>query len=329
MPANLPPQYFDTEKKLKSAATPEEKITILEELLSMIPKHKGTEKIQAGLKTKIAKAKAAAQKKSGAARHGSIHKVKKSGAGQVVIIGPPNAGKSLLVKSLTNTTPQVSDYPFTTRAAYPAMMKFENIQIQLVDTPPITLDYMEPWYPDLIKAADGVIILIDPSDPDHGDMLQALLDKLGEKKIEFIGEEKPPSPGSGVSYKKNLMVANKNDLPDAAENLDILKEILDLDFKWVSVSASTGEGLENLKKRIFSLLDIIRIHSKIPGKKADLNAPFTLEKGSTVMDMARAVHKDFAHKLRFARIWSKNKYDGQRVTRNYVLEDEDIIELHI
>lgn len=329
MPANLPPQYFDTEKKLKSAATPEEKITILEELLAMIPKHKGTEKIQAGLKTKIAKAKGAAQKKSGATRHGSIHKVKKSGAGQVVIIGPPNAGKSLLVKSLTNTTPQVSDYPFTTRAAYPAMMKFENIQIQLVDTPPVTLDYMEPWYPDLIKAADGVIILIDPSDPDHGDMLLALLDKLKEKKIEFIGEERPPLPGSGFSYKKNLMVANKKDLPDAAENLDILKELLELDFKWMFISASTGEGLENLKKRIFLLLDIIRIHSKIPGKKVDLDAPFTLDKGSTVMDMAKAVHKDFAHKLRFARIWSKNKYDGQRVNRNYILEDEDIIELHI
>jgi ribosome-interacting GTPase 1 len=209
------------------------------------------------------------------------------------------------------------------------MMKFENIQIQLVDTPPITSDYMEPWYPDLIKAADGVIILIDPSEPDHGDLLQALLDKLKEKKIEFIGEERPPSLESGFSYKKNLLVANKNDLPDAAENLDILQELLELDFKWMSISASTGEGLENLKKRIFMLLDIIRVHSKIPGKKADLDAPFTLDKGSTVMDMARAVHKDFAHKLRFARIWSKNKFDGQRVNRNDMLEDEDIIELHI
>jgi ribosome-interacting GTPase 1 len=329
MPTNLPPQYFEVEKNLKSATTPEEKINILEELLSIIPKHKGTEKLRALHKTKISKLKSSAQKKSGPAKHGPSHKIKKSGAGQIVIIGPPNAGKSSLVKLLTKTTPHVSDYPFTTVAAYPAMMKYENIQIQIVDTPPITAEYMEPWHPDLIKSADGVIILIDPSDPDHLDMLQVLLEKLKEKKIEFIGEEKLPLPGSGLSYKKNLMVANKNDLPGAAENLEILKEILELDFKWISVSTRTGDGLENLKKRIFSLLDIIRIYSKIPGKKADLNEPFTLEKGSNVMDMARAVHKDFAHKLRFARIWSKNKYEGQRVNRNYILEDEDIIELHV
>ena len=136
MPANLPPQYIETEKKLKTATTSEEKIAILEELLSTVPKHKGTEKIQAQLKTKIAKVIAAAQKKSSTAKHGASHKIKKSGAGQVVIIGPANAGKSLLVKSLTGTEPKVSDYPYTTLVPYPAMMKYDNIQVQLVDTPP-------------------------------------------------------------------------------------------------------------------------------------------------------------------------------------------------
>ncbi|UCH96233.1 MAG: 50S ribosome-binding GTPase [Candidatus Aminicenantes bacterium] len=333
MPANLSPEYFDAEKRLKTATTPEEKLSILEEMLSVIPKHKGTEKLQAQLKTRISKLKSSSQKKTATAKH--THKIRKSGAGQVVIIGPANAGKSMLVKALTDANPQVSDYPFTTVTAYPAMMKYENIQVQLVDTPPITPGYMEVWYPDLIKAADGVLILIDPSaiDPDPYDAFQCLLERLKEKKIQFVKAEQAPSsvfePGSGWSYKKTLMIANKCDLPHAAENLEILKELLESDFEWIPISAHTGDGLENLRKRIFLMLGVIRIYSKIPGKKAEFDSPFTLKKGSTVMDMARAVHQDFAQKLKFARIWSKNKYDGQRVNRDCILEDEDIIELHI
>lgn len=331
MPANLPPQYSETEKKLKTATTAEEKIDILEELLSMVPKHKGTEKIQAQLKTKISKLKSSTQKKSSTAKHGPSHKIRKSGAGQLVIIGPPNAGKSMLIKSLTNIDPQVGAYPFTTIEPYPAMMPFENIQIQLVDTPPITPDYMEPWHADLVKASDGVVIMVDPCGAECLDMLQVLLEKLGSKKIKFLKEaqQPPDEPEIGWSYKKTLMVANKSDLPDAAENLEIIKELLESDFEWVTISAGTGQGLEEFKRRIFSLLGIIRVHSKAPGKKATLDSPFTLPIGSTVIDMARVVHQDFAQKLKFARIWSKTKYDGQRVNRNCILEDEDIIELHI
>ncbi|MGD2089177.1 MAG: 50S ribosome-binding GTPase [Candidatus Aminicenantes bacterium] len=333
MPANLSPQYFDAEKRLKAATSSEEKLEILEEMLSVIPKHKGTEKLQAQLKTKISKLKSSSQKKTATAKH--THKVRKSGAGQVVIIGPANVGKSMLIKALTDANPQVSDYPFTTHTAYPAMMKYENIQVQLVDTPPITPEYMEPWYPDIIKAADAVLILIDPSaiDPDPYEAFQCLMERLKQKKIEFIKDDLDPAslspPGGGWSLKKTLMTANKSDLPNAGENLEILRELLESDFEWIPVSAYTGEGLETLQRRIFLMLGIIRVYSKIPGKKAEFDSPFTLKKGSTVMDMARAVHQDFAHNLKFARIWSKNKYDGQRVNRDCVLEDEDILELHM
>lgn len=333
MPANLTPQYLDAEKRLKAATSSEEKLQILEEMLSVIPKHKGTEKLQAQLKTKISKLKSSSQKKTATAKH--THKVRKSGAGQVVIIGPVNVGKSMLVKALTDANPQVSDYPFTTHTAYPAMMKYENIQVQLVDTPPVTPEYMEIWYPDLIKAADGVVILIDPSsiDPDPYDAFQCLLERLKQKKIEFIKDDQDPSlispPEVGWSLKKTLITANKCDLPNAGENLEILRELLESKIDWIPVSARTGEGLENLQKRVFLMLGVIRVYSKIPGKKAEYDSPFTLKKGSTVMDMARAVHQDFAHNLKFARIWSKNKYDAQRVNRDCVLEDEDIIELHM
>ncbi|MCK4761583.1 MAG: 50S ribosome-binding GTPase [Candidatus Aminicenantes bacterium] len=326
MPANLPPQYYEVERQLKTADSNEEKIAIYEELLSMIPKHKGTEKVQAMLKTKMAKLKSAAQKKSGPSKQGPSHTIKKAGAGQIVIIGAPNAGKSMLVKALTNADPQVSDYPFTTHAPSPAMMPYENIQVQLIDTPPITPDYMEVYHQELVKTADGVIILIDPTAADPAGTLQALMGRLQEKRIEFIGPQE--EPGRGFLFrKKTLMVVNKSDLP--AGNLDALKKMIEPQFESIPVSASTGEGLPDLKERIFALLDIVRAHSKAPGKKAGLEASYTLKKGSKVLDMARIVHKDFTQKLKFARIWGKGKYRGQKVNRDYVLQDEDVIELHI
>ena len=329
MPANLPPQYFETEKKLKTAKTPQEKIAILEELLSIVPKHKGTEKLQALLKTKISKLKSAAQKKASTARHAPIHLVEKSGAGQVVLVGPPNSGKSRLVKSLTNANPEIGDYPFTTRLAYPAMMKYENIQIQLVDTPPITLDYMETWLPELIKGAEGVMLILDLAEPALLDSLVAVMMQLEEKRIKFVPENKNIPEERKPFYKKALIVANKRDLvPD--EKIDhLLKELSGEKLEIITVSALDQDELDELRKKIFLMLDIIRIYSKAPGKKATFDDPFTLRKGSTVSDFARTVHQDFAKKMKYARIWSEKKYQGQMVNRDHVLEDEDIIELHI
>jgi small GTP-binding protein len=329
MPANLPPQYFETEKKLKTAKTPQEKIAILEELLSIVPKHKGTEKLQALLKTKISKLKSAAQKKTSTAKHIPVYMVEKSGAGQVVLIGPPNVGKSMLVKSLTNANPEIGDYPFTTRLAYPAMMKYENIQIQLIDTPPITLDYMETWLPELIKGADGILLILDLADPDFLDTLTATRLKLEEKKIELISEYEASPEGVSFFFKKALIVANKNDLLQDEKSLCQLREFCKDQLELISVSALNQDGLEELRKKIFLILDVIRIYSKAPGKKATFDNPFTLKKGSSVIDFARAVHQDFSRKLRYARIWSEKKYQGQMVNRDHLLEDEDIIELHI
>jgi ribosome-interacting GTPase 1 len=328
MPANLPPQYYEVEKKYKAAASTEEKISFLEELLSIVPKHKGTEKIQAQLKTKISKLKSTSQKKSSVTKQTHSHNVKKSGAGQLVLIGAPNSGKSMLISALTNASPVVSDYPFTTHTAYPAMMKFENIQIQLVDTPPVSPEYMEVWIPDLIKTADGVLAVIDVTTNNSRENFKQIQEQLKEKKIEFRGIDRPLPQITGIFVKKTLIVANKADKPEHQNNLQQMIKYLEPLFDVIPVSAKTGEGLDTLKRKIFSLLNIIRVYSKVPGKKAELDNPYTLKRGSTVMDMAASVHKDFQAKMKFARIWGKNKYQGQKVNRNYILEDEDIIELH-
>jgi hypothetical protein len=165
MPANLPPQYFDKEKELKNAKTPQEKMAILEDLLAIVPKHKGTEKLQALLKTKLAKLRDQSQKKPSVARHANLYQIEKAGAGQLVLVGGPNSGKSSLVKVLTNASPEIGDYPFTTHSPSPAMMPYENIQIQLIDLPPITPDFMEFWQAELIKGADGILVVLDVSAP--------------------------------------------------------------------------------------------------------------------------------------------------------------------
>ena len=329
MPANLPPQYFETEKKLKTTKTPQEKIIILEELLSIVPKHKGTEKLQALLKTKIAKLKTTTQKKPAIAKHIPTYHIEKAGAGQVVLVSLPNAGKSSLIQSLTNAHPDIGDYPFTTRIPYPAMMKYENIQIQLIDTPPITMDYMEPWHSELIKGSDGILLLLDLSSENPAEAFYGLLAKLKEKRIELIPDDKS-IPSQTLSFSKRaLIVANKKDIPSGEMNFITLKKDIEPKFNPIPVSATQGDGLEHLKKRIYALLNVIRVYSKIPGKKADLKEPFTLKKGSSVLDMAKAVHRDFSQNLKYTRIWSKTKYQGQKVNRDHILEDEDIIELHI
>jgi ribosome-interacting GTPase 1 len=329
MPANLPPEYHKIEEELRTARTPQEKIGIYERLIAVIPHHKGTDKLIAMYRQKIAKAKEEIQRRPSTARHGPAFKVEKSGAGQVVLVGPPNAGKSLLIKRLTGAAPEVADYPFTTRAAAPYMMPFENVQVQLIDAPPVSAEFMESWFPELVKIADAVVLVADLGDVEAPLVLDGILARLRERKVEFVAAETDIPPERFPFLKRTIVAANKSDLPGAAEVLADIKALLEAPFELISVSAETGDGLEELRRRIFGLLGVVRVYSKAPGKKADRTTPFTLRKGSTLMDMAKAVHKDFADKLDYARVWNAQGLEGQRINRDYVLADEDVIELHV
>ena len=325
MPANLPPQYFEAEKNFRLAKRPEEKIAALEEMLAIMPKHKGTDHLRAELRGRIAKLTQLATKKSGA--HRASMAIEKEGAAQVAVIGLPNAGKSQLVDSITNASPTVAEYPFTTHTATPGMMEFENIQIQLIDTPPLAPPSIEWWLRHILIRADALLVMVDLSDAPLAQMedITAQLEKI---RI-VIGEQKTEEPGTILYQKKALIIGSKLDLDNASENYMALKNKCEEQLPVIAISVKEGIGLEELKREIYRMLDIIRVYTKTPGQKPDFNDPIIIKRGSTLEDAAADVHKDFAHKLKYARIWGSGKHDGLMVKRDHILQDGDVIELHL
>ena len=334
MPANLTPEYLAAEQRFKAARSIPEKIEALEEMLSSIPKHKGTEKMQADLKRRLSKLRGEAQKKGGTARTLPIYHVEREGAGQVVLVGAPNVGKSKLVRRLTHARPEVADYPFTTRLPTPGMMPFENVQFQLVDLPPVSDQFMESWVPTLVRQSDATALVVDLSADDLLEEVETTQLLLGKQNVR-IGVPTSAAPTSGAAVKRTLLVGNKVDQPGAEDNFAALRELLEESSTgWravpmVAISAETAGGLETFKRAVFDLLEVIRVFTKAPGKKPDLAAPYVLKRGSTVFEAAQHVHKDFASQLKFARIWGHGKFGGQMVQRDYALSDGDILELHI
>jgi len=326
MPANLPPHYFEAEKRLRAAKTAEDKIMALEEMLAIMPKHKGTDHLKADLRRKIAKLSQEAEKRSGARRASML--IEKEGAAQVVVIGLPNAGKSQLISSITSASPPVAEYPFTTQTATPGMMEFENIKIQLIDTPPLTEQPTEWWLRNTIIRADAIAIIVDLGNDPLAQM-ETILTQLAEMRVG-IGKIKAGEEDSLILHqKKALIIANKVDLENTGENYLTLRNRYGEQVSVTAVSARQGNGLEKLRYEIFKMLDIIRVYTKAPGKKAELDDPVVLTMGSTLEDAAEAVHKDFRTRLKYARIWGSGKHDGVMAKRNHVLEDGDIIELHM
>lgn len=335
MPANLTPQYLEAEERFKQARAPEEKVAALEAMLSTLPKHKGTEKMQADIRRRLSKLRGEKQKKGGPKHAAPVHLVEREGAGQVALVGPPNSGKSALLARLTHATPVVADYPFTTRVPQPGMMPFENIQIQLVDLPPLHPDFPEAWLPQTIRNADAVALVVNLGDAGVLDQLSETLALLEQGKLsvgEAAGELPrglPRAESRGLARKPVLLIGNQSDRPGARENFEVLEELWRERFRQrLAVSAATGENLEALRRALFDLLGVVRVYTKQPGKKADLTAPYVLPRGAMVRDVAARVHKDIAAHLKFARLWGGTRFDGQRVEREHVLDDQDVIELH-
>ncbi len=329
MAVNLTPQYLEAETEYKKAQTAEERLTALKKMWSLLPKHKASEKLQAEIKKKLSDARDETEhEKQQGKKSGISYKIPKQGAGQYVIVGAPNVGKSRLLTRLTRATPEVAAYPFTTREPHAGMMEWEDVRVQLIDLPPITPDFLESYISSMVRTADAAILMIDLGDDDGPFAAEAVIDRLQQTKTILIGEVPTDQEDYSIHYTKTMIAANKLDLPGAEDRLEIVRELFGTRFPIHAYSAEQGTHLEELRAEIYRFLSMIRVYSKKPGKPADMTSPFTCPIGSTLQEMAVLVHRDFEEKLKSARIWGTGVFDGQSVTRDHVLHDKDVVELH-
>lgn len=336
MPANLSPEYKKADEAFRHAREPRERLECLREMLRAIPKHKGTERLQADIKSRI---KELSDELSGPRKGGghgeSLYAVRHEGAAQICLLGPPSAGKSSLHALLTASHAAVGPYPGTTRLPQPGMLPYEDIHIQLVDLPPVGVDAMDPWLPALLRYCDGVLLVLDLADPLSLDHAQAIGRRLAQRHLR-LSETWPGLPGAAAAagddpfhvYLPTLLLANKCDLDPAPGEVQVLEELLGVRYPALATSALTGHGLNELAPRLFHALALVRVYTKAPGKPAERAKPYTVRRGDTVLEVARRVHQDLAASLKYARLWGSGSFDGQQVGPEHVVADGDVVELH-
>ncbi len=328
MPANLTPQYQKAEAEYRRAQSAQEQIECLELMLKLIPKHKGTEKLQADLKTKLKEAREESEVEKKAPKAGKSYRFPRQGAGTVVIIGGPNAGKSQVLASLTRAEPTVAPFPFSTREPLPGMMAWKDAQVQLIDTPPITDTFFEAYILGFVRSADAVILCMDGSSDDGPEQAAEVVNQLRQRKTELGAESGFVDDDFSRVRIKTLFVVTHGDDPDAATRVEFFREMCDAPLEPMLVELTRPDSVETLRKAIFDSLSVIRIYTKKPGKPAEKVDPYTIPVGGTVEDLAAKVHRELADSVKHARIWGTSAHDGQTVGREHVLADEDVVELH-
>jgi ribosome-interacting GTPase 1 len=328
MPTNLPPDYYRVEKQYREASSPREKISLLEEMISIAPKHKGTEKLLGDLRRRLSRLKEAAQTRKSVSRKESAFHVEREGAGTVAVIGLANVGKSALVAALTNATPEVADYPYTTWTPTPGMMPVKGVQVQLIDTPPLNDDYVEPELWELIRRSDLILMMIDIQGYPI-EQFEKSLAILKSGRIVPVGHHGQEGERNRATTIPFIMVVNKVDDESVMEDFEVLCELLAPDWNLLPLSVKERHNFDRLKDIVFDQLGIIRVYARPPGTEPDLSTPYVMEKGATVEAFASKVHKDFYEKLKSARVWGSGVFDGQLVGRDHVLKDGDIVELRI
>ncbi|MCG8405524.1 MAG: 50S ribosome-binding GTPase [Phycisphaerales bacterium] len=338
MAVNASPMYQKAEERYRSAVSASEKVAALEEMLRLVPKHKASEKLQVQIKQKLKAARDEMQgggKKGGGgqARHDPFH-VAKQGAGQVLLLGAPNVGKSSIVGALTKAKVEIAEFPFSTHAAVPGMAHHEDVPVQLVDMPPVMEGQPQPGMMNAYRAADAVLLVVDLAAIELMDQFEQCIELLRSHQLspvskpELVFGDDLDDAESAALPKRTLVVANKLDTDDARDNFETMKELEQTDLAMLPISTQTGEGLDAMMAELFRLLNVVRVYAKRPGKPADKESPFILPVGSSVHDMAMLVHKDIAENLKSARVWGGDVHDGQQVHATHVLTDKNVVELH-
>jgi small GTP-binding protein len=324
MPTNVPPEYKKAEEAFRKAKTTDEKIERLEDMIALLPKHKGTDHLFADLKRRMSTLRRQLETTDKKSRHDSFVGFTREGAAQIILIGPPNSGKSSLLKILTNAHPEIGDYSFTTTAMQPGMIPYEDIQIQLVDTPPVTSTYMPRHLLSLVRRTDGVLIVADVSVDSLLDDIEAVFDAFEERHVRFVRDNEQ----NIRDEIRCRLIANKMDTPGASERLGFLREMAGEKFEITPLSCTKGEDAEKIPEMLFQWLRIVRVYTKMPGRRADKIRPYTVFSGQSVQDICALIHKDFYEKLRFARLW-RGSAAPITVSRNEPVHDGDVVELHI
>jgi hypothetical protein len=290
---NASPEYYAAERDYSDAKTPEDKIAALEKMLSLAPKHKSAHSLLADIRHKLARIKKAQVKeeiKAKQRKSGSSEFVKKQGV-QIALLGQVNSGKTALFNALTGLREKSTPAPFETVMPKPGAWEYEKIQIQVLDLPSVTGENKSKIY-SFARNADLALIVLDG---DGDSNLQELFFK-------------------DVRNEKIFFACSKGRKKEGVFSYDAFSQ------------KSVGE----LKKKLYSSLDVIRVFAKTPKEQAKMDNPIVLlKKTRTVLDAAKEIHKDFALNLKFARVWGSTKFPGQQVSGDYLLQDGDVVELHL
>lgn len=338
MPANLTPEYRTAEDNYRKARDPQERLDCLKEMLRTIPKHKGTDHLQAEIKTRIKNLteELGAPKKGG--RRGPTHVVRPEGAAQIALLGPPNSGKSALHAALTGSHAEAGPYPFTTKLPLPGMLPFEDIYLQLVDLPPVSKQNPLPWIVNALQPADACLLVVDLTTPDCVELVQDLIESLSERRITLSpawtrtsarDEERDKEfDPFGIALPTLVIATRADQIENIEQELEAFFDLLEQRFPALALSSTTGEGIDGLGRWLFEALEIVRVYTKTPGKPPEHDRPFTVRRGGTVREVARLVHKDLSRDIRYARIWGGETFSGQQVGPDHVVADGDVVEIH-
>ncbi len=325
MPTNVTPEYRKAEEAFRVAKSLDEKIERLEDMMSLLPKHKGTDHLYADLKRRMSRLRKQMEQSTGRRGGGAYVDITKEGAAaQVILVGPPNSGKSSILKALSNAHPEVADYPFTTSRMQPGMIPYKDIQIQLVDCPAVTAEFIHMHLLSLVRGADAALLVADLSRDTLLDDIDAVLDAFSSRHVHFV-QKQEENDRDAVPC---CILANKRDAPGAEDRLGLLQEQIGESLEIIPISCSESGNVDTIPEMIIGWLRVLRVYTKIPGQKPDMDHPYTVFAGQTIEDICALVHKDFFENLRFARLW-RGKSDPITVSRNETVMDEDILELHL
>ena len=315
MPTNVPPQYREAEDRFREAKSPQAKMDALQEMLAVMPKHKGTDHLKAQLRARMSKLTAELEGPSRGLRGGRPEpfSLPKEGAGRATLVGLANAGKSLLLSNATGAQTKVGAYALSTQEPVQGMLRYKDIHIQLVDTPPVSNPDTQGRLYGLLRNSDVFVVVVDLS-LDPVSQTREVFSELERWGFHLLGPEQSPDGDTPWLTKPTILVGNKADQQGALDGFQDVETAFGDDYPVVMASAEERVGLEELGEEIFRALRIIRVYTKSQREKLEefeRTRPVVLAVGSTVAEVAKELHKDLARGFKYAVLWGQGRVSSR------------------